>query len=137
MSDRVASVDAPMDESRGVSVEVQPEFRADESAPGEGRYVFSYTVTVHNASRHSVQLMARHWTITQGSGKVQDVRGKGVVGQQPVIGPGQHFRYTSRAILDGPVGVMQGDYTCVDTATQRPFEVPIAPFRLACPNQVH
>ena len=125
------------EDGRAVSVEVAPEFRVEESDPAEGRYVFSYTVTVHNASRHSIQLMARHWTITQGSGKVQDVRGKGVVGQQPMIGPGQRFRYTSRAILDGPVGVMQGDYTCVDTATQRPFEVPIEPFRLACPNQVH
>ncbi|QTF93628.1 Co2+/Mg2+ efflux protein ApaG [Halomonas sp. BM-2019] len=120
-----------------IQVEVLPEFREEESSPEEARYVFSYTVTVYNASRYSIQLMARHWKITQGSGKVQEVRGKGVVGQQPVIGPGQHFRYTSRAILDGPVGVMEGDYTCVDTASQRPFEVPIAPFRLAGPNQVH
>ncbi len=120
-----------------ISVDVEPQFREEESAPDEGRYVFSYTVTVHNASRHSIQLMARHWKITQGSGKVQEVRGKGVVGQQPMIGPGQQFRYTSRAILDGPVGVMEGDYTCVDTASQRPFEVAIAPFRLAGPNQVH
>ncbi|WP_299311004.1 Co2+/Mg2+ efflux protein ApaG [uncultured Halomonas sp.] len=120
-----------------VRVEVEPEFRDEESAPAEGRFVFSYTITVHNASPHSIQLMARHWKITQGSGKVQEVRGKGVVGQQPVIGPGQRFRYTSRAILDGPVGVMEGDYTCVDTASQRPFEVAIAPFRLAGPNQVH
>lgn len=120
-----------------VHVEVEPAFREEESAPAEQRYVFSYTVTVRNASPHSVQLMARHWKITQGSGKVQEVRGKGVVGQQPLIGPGQSFRYTSRAILDGPVGVMEGDYTCLDTASQRPFEVPIAPFRLASPNQVH
>ena len=120
-----------------ISVDVEPQFREEESAPDEGRYVFSYTVTVHNASRHSIQLMARHWKITQGSGKVQEVRGKGVVGQQPMIGPGQQFRYTSRAILDGPVGVMEGDYTCVDTASQRPFEVAITPFRLAGPNQVH
>lgn len=137
MSDRASGDAAVMVEGQGVSVEIQPEFRPEESAPGEGRYVFSYTVTVNNASGHSIQLMARHWTITQGSGKVQDVRGKGVVGQQPMIAPGQDFRYTSRAILDGPVGVMQGEYTCVDTATQRPFEVPIAPFRLASPNQVH
>ncbi|MDT8895020.1 Co2+/Mg2+ efflux protein ApaG [Halomonas sp. I1] len=124
-------------QSEQVHVDVEPAFCADESAPAERRYVFSYTITVHNHSRHSMQLMARHWTITQGSGQVQDVRGKGVVGQQPLIGPGQTFRYTSRAILDGPVGVMEGAFTCVDTATQRPFEVPIAPFRLAGPNQVH
>ncbi|QTP54066.1 Co2+/Mg2+ efflux protein ApaG [Billgrantia sulfidoxydans] len=122
---------------REVLVDVEPAFRDDESSRDESRYVFSYTVTIHNHSKHSVQLLARHWRITQGSGKVQEVRGKGVVGQQPLIGPGQTFRYTSRAILDGPVGVMEGAYTCVDTASQRPFEVAIAPFRLAGPNQVH
>ncbi|SEM60835.1 Co2+/Mg2+ efflux protein ApaG [Halomonas caseinilytica] len=120
-----------------VHVDVEPAFCVDESAPSERRYVFSYTITVHNHSRHSMQLMARHWIITQSSGQVQEVRGKGVVGQQPMIAPGQTFRYTSRAILDGPVGVMEGAFTCVDTATQRPFEVPVAPFRLAGPNQVH
>ena len=120
-----------------IRVDVEPAFREDESSPEEERFVFSYTITVHNHSGHSMQLLARHWKITQGSGKVQEVRGKGVVGQQPMIGPGQTFRYTSRAILDGPVGVMEGAFTCVDTATQRPFEVAIAPFRLAGPNQVH
>ncbi|MFQ3786068.1 Co2+/Mg2+ efflux protein ApaG [Halomonas sp. A29] len=127
--------DMPLE--REVLVDVEPAFRDDESSRDESRYVFSYTVTIHNHSKRSVQLLARHWRITQGSGKVQEVRGKGVVGQQPMIGPGQTFRYTSRAILDGPVGVMEGAYTCVDTASQRPFEVTIAPFRLAGPNQVH
>ncbi|MCC5883370.1 MAG: Co2+/Mg2+ efflux protein ApaG [Halomonas sp.] len=127
--------DVPLE--REVLVDVEPDFRADESSHDDSRYVFSYTVTIHNHSKRNIQLLARHWRITQGSGKVQDVRGKGVVGQQPMIGPGQTFRYTSRAILDGPVGVMEGAYTCVDTASQRPFEVTIAPFRLAGPNQVH
>ncbi|KAA0011704.1 Co2+/Mg2+ efflux protein ApaG [Billgrantia pellis] len=130
-----ASSDIPLE--RQVLVDVEPVFRVDESSLEESRYVFSYTVTIHNHSTRSLQLLARHWRITQGSGKVQEVRGKGVVGQQPMIGPGQTFRYTSRAILDGPVGVMEGAYTCVDTASQRPFEVAIAPFRLASPNQVH
>ncbi|MDR5866574.1 Co2+/Mg2+ efflux protein ApaG [Halomonas koreensis] len=121
----------------GIRVDVEPAFREDESDPEEGRFVFSYTITVHNHSGHSMQLLARHWKITQSSGEVQEVRGKGVVGQQPLIGPGQTFRYTSRAILDGPVGVMEGAFTCVDTASQRPFEVAVAPFRLAGPNQVH
>ncbi|MCE8033511.1 Co2+/Mg2+ efflux protein ApaG [Billgrantia tianxiuensis] len=125
----------PLEEE--VLVDVEPAFCDDESSREESRYVFSYTVTIHNHSSRSIQLLARHWRITQGSGKVQEVRGKGVVGQQPLIGPGQTFRYTSRAILDGPVGVMEGAYTCIDAATQRPFEVAIAPFRLAGPNQVH
>jgi ApaG protein len=127
--------DVPLEQE--VLVDVEPAFRDDESSRDESRYVFSYTVTIHNHSSRSVQLLARHWRITQGSGKVQEVRGKGVVGQQPMIGPGQTFRYTSRAILDGPVGVMEGAYTCVDTASQRPFEVTVAPFRLAGPNQIH
>ncbi|MCK0752205.1 MULTISPECIES: Co2+/Mg2+ efflux protein ApaG [Chromohalobacter] len=120
-----------------IQVEVEPAYQASESAPAEQRYVFSYTITVHNRSMRSIQLLARHWQITQSSGKVQEVRGKGVVGQQPLIGPGQRFRYTSRAVLDGPVGVMEGSYTCLDTTEQRAFEVPIAAFRLAGPNQIH
>nr|WP_286086901.1 Co2+/Mg2+ efflux protein ApaG [Halomonas sp. S3-1-1] len=109
----------------------------EESSVSESRYVFSYTVTVHNQSPHSVQLMARYWKITQGSGDAQEVRGKGVVGQQPLIGPGQRFRYTSRAILQTPVGVMEGAYTLLNTYTQRAFDVAIPPFRLAAPSQLH
>lgn len=120
-----------------IRVEVVPLYREAESSPAEQRYVFSYTITVHNHSAHSVQLLARYWKITQGSGKVQEVRGKGVVGKQPLIGPGQTFRYTSRAVLECPVGVMEGVYTCVDAPSQQSFKVGIPPFRLAGPNQVH
>ncbi|WP_447553763.1 Co2+/Mg2+ efflux protein ApaG [Vreelandella sp. EE22] len=120
-----------------IEVSITPEYRAQESSDSESRYVFSYTVTVHNQSPHSVQLMARYWKITQGSGDAQEVRGKGVVGQQPLIGPGQRFRYTSRAILQTPVGVMEGAYTLLNTYTQRAFDVPIAPFRLAAPCKLH
>ncbi|WP_417328936.1 Co2+/Mg2+ efflux protein ApaG [Halomonas cupida] len=120
-----------------VRVDVEPSYHEDESSPLEDRYVFSYTVTVHNHSARNVQLMARYWKITQSSGQVQEVRGKGVVGKQPLIAPGQTFRYTSRAIIDGPVGFMEGAYTCVDTVSQRPFEVDIAMFRLSTPNQIH
>ena len=120
-----------------MEVSVTPEFRDAESSDSESRYVFSYTVTVHNQSPHSVRLMARYWKITQGSGDSQEVRGKGVVGQQPLIGPGQRFRYTSRAILQTPVGVMEGAYTLLNTYTQRAFDVPVSPFRLAVPRQLH
>ncbi|RBI68226.1 Co2+/Mg2+ efflux protein ApaG [Vreelandella sulfidaeris] len=120
-----------------IEVNVVPSYRVDESSDVESRYVFSYTITVHNQSPHSVQLMARYWKITQGSGECQEVRGKGVVGQQPLIGPGQSFRYTSRAILQTPVGVMEGAYTLLDTSTQRVFEVAISAFRLAVPLQLH
>ncbi|MCB8888848.1 Co2+/Mg2+ efflux protein ApaG [Vreelandella malpeensis] len=120
-----------------IEVSVTPEYRAEESSDSEARYVFSYTVTVHNQSPHSVQLMARYWKITQGSGDAQEVRGKGVVGQQPLIGPGQRFRYTSRAILQTPVGVMEGAYTLLDITTQRAFDVPVVAFRLAAPSKLH
>ncbi|WP_447043515.1 Co2+/Mg2+ efflux protein ApaG [Vreelandella sp. H-I2] len=120
-----------------IKVSVVPDYRADESNDGESRFVFSYTVAIQNQSPHSVQLMARYWKITQGGGEYQEVRGKGVVGQQPLIGPGQSFRYTSRAILQTPVGVMEGAYTLLDTSTQRVFEVAITPFRLAVPLQLH
>ena len=119
--------------SLAIKVSVVPSYRADESNDDES----SYTVTVHNQSPHSVQLMARYWKITQGSGDCQEVRAKGVVGQQPLVGPGQSFRYTSRAILQTPVGVMEGAYTLLDTSTQRVFEVAISPFRLAVPLQLH
>ncbi|BBI72592.2 protein ApaG [Vreelandella aquamarina] len=110
-----------------IEVSVTPEFRDAESSDSESRYVFSYTVTVHNQSPHSVQLMARYWKITQGSGDSQEVRGKGVVGQQPLIGPGQRFRYTSRAILQTPVGVMEVPTPCL---IRIPSGLLMCPFRL-------
>lgn len=120
-----------------IEVQVEPDFCDAESDVSESRFVFKYTINVHNRSQQSMQLLARHWKITQSSGEVHEVRGKGVVGQQPMIAPGQVFSYTSRAIIDGPVGVMEGSFTCVDTTTQRPFEVAVTAFRLAAPNQVH
>ncbi|MGS2742803.1 Co2+/Mg2+ efflux protein ApaG [Halomonas sp. LS-001] len=120
-----------------IQVVVTSHYQAAESSDVQGRYVFSYRVTVHNQSPHSVQLLARYWKITQGSGEHQEVRGKGVVGQQPLIGPGQRFRYTSRAILQTPVGTMEGAYTLLDTSTQRAFDVAVAPFRLAAPLSIH
>lgn len=120
-----------------VQVVVTSHYQAAESSSAQERYVFSYRVTVHNQSPHSVQLLARYWKITQGNGEHQEVRGKGVVGQQPLIGPGQRFRYTSRAILQTPVGTMEGAYTLLDTSTQRAFDIAVAPFRLAAPLAIH
>ncbi|MDN6179490.1 MAG: Co2+/Mg2+ efflux protein ApaG [Halomonas subglaciescola] len=120
-----------------IKVTIKPQYREQESSDAEARYVFSYAVTVHNHSDCSVQLLARYWKITEGSGEAQEVRGKGVVGQQPLIGPGQRFRYTSRAVLQTPVGTMEGAYTLLDTTTQRAFDVPVLPFRLAQPCAIH
>jgi ApaG protein len=120
-----------------IKVTIKPQYREDESSDVETRYVFSYTVTVHNQSACSVQLLARYWKITEGSGEAQEIRGKGVIGQQPLIGPGQRFRYTSRAVLQTPVGTMEGAYTLLDTTTQRAFDVPVMAFRLAQPSAIH
>lgn len=120
-----------------IKVTVVPHYLAEESDAMHDRYVFSYRVTLHNQGTMSVQLLARYWKITQGNGQAQEVRGKGVVGQQPLIGPGQRFRYTSRAILEFPVGIMQGSYTLLDTVSQQSFDVEVATFRLAVPLALH
>jgi len=106
-----------------------------ESDPGEGRYVFAYTITIRNRGEHAAQLMSRYWRITNAEGRVEEVAGPGVVGKQPVIEPGEAFRYTSAAILETPVGSMEGYYE-FRSETGR-FRVPIAPFSLSQPNVVH
>ncbi|GAB2712351.1 Co2+/Mg2+ efflux protein ApaG [Halomonas garicola] len=136
-TERAAETVDPSAAEPAIRISVTPRYRADESREAESQYVFSYTITLYNQGGRSVQLLARYWKITQGSGDVREVRGKGVIGQQPLIGPGQHFRYTSRAVLDTPVGIMEGAYTLLDTTTQRPFDAPVAPFRLAQPAAIH
>ncbi len=106
-----------------------------ESDPGEGRFVFAYTITISNRGDAAAQLMSRYWRITNAEGRVEEVAGPGVVGKQPVIEPGQAYRYTSAAILETPVGSMEGYYE-FRSDTGR-FRVPIAPFSLSQPNVVH
>ncbi len=120
----------------GFSVDVETWYVVEESVPEDGRYVFGYTVTIANAGDLPGQLLRRHWIITDGSGHVEEVRGPGVVGEQPRIEPGQAFRYSSGAVIETPVGVMQGSYEFVrDDAT--PFSVAIPAFSLSVPNMVH
>ncbi|TVU68439.1 Co2+/Mg2+ efflux protein ApaG [Cobetia crustatorum] len=126
-----------MSDVTAIRVDTVPEYCADDSRPEENRFVFRYTITVHNGTGETVQLLARYWKITQGSGNEQEVRGKGVIGKQPLIAPGESFSYTSHAVLDMPVGVMQGAYTFCDATHTRTFDIAIAPFRLAGPHQVH
>lgn len=115
--------------TEGVIVEVQPSYVEDESSPGDGRYVFAYTVTIANTGPGTVTLRARHWVITDGAGEVEEVRGPGVVGAQPVLRQGQAFRYTSGCALKTPRGQMLGSYLMVreDGST---FDAQIAPFQL-------
>ena len=118
-----------------IRVEVETSYVDEQSDPNERRYVFSYTITIRNEGAVSARLLTRHWIITHGNGKVQEVRGDGVVGEQPHLKPGQGFRYSSGAVLETPVGAMQGSYEMIDDDGQR-FDVPIRPFRLAMPGIV-
>jgi ApaG protein len=119
-----------------IVVEVTTAYVQDQSDPREQRYVFAYTITIRNEGDLPARLMTRHWIITDANGKVQEVRGDGVVGEQPHLKPGQGFRYSSGAVLETPVGVMQGSYQMVADDGAR-FDAPIAPFSLAMPGVVH
>lgn len=119
-----------------IRVDVTTSYVEDQSSPGEGRYVFSYTITIRNEGSQPARLVARHWLITDANGKVQEVVGEGVVGEQPHLQPGQGFRYSSGAILETPVGSMQGRYRMLADDGEQ-FDAPIAPFRLAMPGVLH
>ncbi|HTQ36393.1 MAG TPA: Co2+/Mg2+ efflux protein ApaG [Steroidobacteraceae bacterium] len=116
-----------------IRVSVETSYLPEQSDPRRERYAFSYTITIRNEGMEAAQLLRRHWIITDANGRVQEVRGDGVVGEQPHLAPGEDFRYSSGAILDTPVGTMQGSYQMV-TAAGRSFDAPIAPFRLAMPG---
>jgi ApaG protein len=116
-----------------IRVEVETSYLDEQSDPNERRYVFSYTITIRNEGPVPARLLTRHWIITDANGKVQEVRGDGVVGEQPHLKPGQGFRYSSGAVLETPVGAMQGSYEMIGDDGQR-FDAPILPFRLAMPG---
>jgi ApaG protein len=119
-----------------IDVQVETSYMASQSQPDEQRYVFSYTVTIRNEGKAPARLMNRHWIITDANGKVQEVRGEGVVGEQPHLNPGESFRYTSGTVLDTPVGSMQGSYDMVDHLGKH-FDAKIPPFSLARPGSLH
>jgi ApaG protein len=122
--------------SHRIRVDVQTSFVAEQSDPVKTRYVFSYTITIRNEGLTPARLLTRHWIITDANGKVQEVRGDGVVGEQPYLKPGQGFRYSSGAVIETPVGVMQGSYRMI-AEDGCSFDAPIAPFRLAMPGVLH
>ncbi len=131
MSDQVTSGD-----EHRIRVDVSTAYVEDQSNPVDGRFVFSYTITIRNEGRAPAKLLTRHWIIPDANGRVQEVVGEGVVGEQPYLLPGQGFRYSSGAILETPVGTMQGSYHMVSDDGHH-FEAPIAPFRLAMPGLLH
>jgi ApaG protein len=122
--------------TRGVHVQVESEYDPTRSAPQQDHWFFLYTVTITNNSEEAVQLVNRHWVITNGSGEVEEVRGPGVVGQQPILQPGQSFRYTSGCPLPTSFGFMRGTYEMV-TAGGDDFEAEIADFELSEPYSVN
>ena len=119
-----------------IEVIVATRFLDDQSIPEDDRYVFAYTIRIRNAGTAPAQLLARHWVITDANGKVQEVRGDGVVGEQPRLEPGEQFEYTSGAVLETPLGTMQGSYQMLaDDGTE--FDAEIAPFPLTIPRTLH
>jgi ApaG protein len=122
--------------TRGIRVEVQSRFVPERSSPDEGRWFFAYEVLITNEGDETAQLVSRHWVITDGDGLVQEVRGAGVVGEQPVLAPGESFTYTSACPLTTRVGSMHGSYRMVTDAGDV-FEAAIAPFALGEPYAIH
>ncbi len=119
-----------------IQVEVETRYLPEQSDPDHNRHVFAYTITIVNQGSVPAKLLTRHWIITNAEGRVQEVRGEGVVGEQPYLKPGDGFRYTSGTILETPVGSMQGSYQMVaDDGTE--FDAEIPAFNLAVPNSLH
>ncbi len=122
--------------TEGFRITVSTEYVPQQSVPQAKRYVFAYTIRIHNEGSVTAQLKSRHWVITDGNGKVEEVRGPGVVGQQPVLRPGEHFEYTSGCVLETPRGTMRGSYQMRAT-DGRAFDAAIAPFDLNLPYSLN
>ncbi|HEX7663800.1 MAG TPA: Co2+/Mg2+ efflux protein ApaG [Polyangiaceae bacterium] len=122
--------------TEGIRVSVKSQYLADQSSPRERRYVFSYTVTIANGGDVPVQLVSRHWVITDARNHVEEVRGPGVVGKQPRLRPGERFEYTSGCVLTTPSGEMHGEYQMV-RADGTEFDAKIPAFVLAFPHSLN
>lgn len=125
-----------MTEKNKILVEAIPQFIEAQSAPDHDRFVFAYTITITNAGSVPAKLLTRHWLITDANGKVQEVSGEGVIGEHPYLRPGESFRYTSGALIETPVGVMQGKYVMRSDEGDQ-FNAVIPRFTLAIPRTLH
>jgi ApaG protein len=123
--------------TRGVRILVRPRFVPEQSDPDNGQWLFAYHVTIRNTGERTVQLVSRHWVITNGEGRVEEVRGPGVVGYQPILKPGEEFEYTSGCPLTTPVGTMHGEFNMVVQDSGEKFDARIEPFRLAVPKALN
>lgn len=119
-----------------IDVSVAARFLDEQSAPAENRYVFAYTITIANTGSVPARLISRHWIITDGNGKISEVRGEGVVGEQPWMRPGDDYSYTSGAVIETSLGTMEGSYQMLaDDGTR--FDATIPAFVLSIPRTVH
>ncbi len=118
------------------TVSVKTSYLPEQSDPDHRQYAFAYTLTIRNTGQVAAQLIARHWIITDSESHVQEVKGLGVVGHQPLLQPGEHFEYTSWAVIATPVGTMRGAYFCVAEDGER-FEAPVDEFALHMPRTLH
>ena len=124
------------DVQHAIDVAVQSRFLPEQSLPEDGRFVFAYTIRIHNSGTVPARLISRHWVITDDNGKIVEVRGEGVVGEQPRLRPGEDFEYTSGAVLETGSGTMHGSYQMLaDDGTR--FDADIAPFALTMPRTLH
>jgi ApaG protein len=122
--------------TNGILVTVKSEYMPDRSAPAARRYAFAYTVQISNQGEETAQLRSRHWIITDAAGEVQEVRGEGVVGAQPILAPGESFEYTSWCVIATSSGSMRGAYSMVGPRGQS-FEAEVAEFRLGLPHSLN
>ena len=124
------------DNTHNIDVSVKPAYIPEQSDPHNSHYVFSYTVTIMNTGAVPAKLLTRHWIITDGDGQVQEVKGDGVIGEQPYLKPGEGFQYTSGTFMNTPVGTMQGSYQMLADDGET-FDAIIPSFRLSIPNILH
>ena len=121
---------------KNIQVNVETQYIEEQSDSSQNRYVFAYTITIENHGNIAAQLISRHWIITDSNQKVQEVRGEGVVGEQPLLPPGTSFRYTSGTVIETPVGTMRGSYQMIAEDGSE-FEAEIEEFLLSAPRTIH
>lgn len=125
-----------MNKKNYIIVEATPHYIENQSSVEEHRFVFAYTISISNAGSNAAKLLSRRWLITDANGKIQEVKGEGVVGEQPYLRPGEVFRYTSGAIIETQVGVMQGEYLMISDEGEH-FNAPVPKFTLSVPRVLH
>lgn len=125
-----------LDKKQDIQVDTDASFITSSSEPEAARYVFAYTITIENKGSIGAKLLSRHWVITDSNGKIQEVHGEGVIGEQPYLKPGEKYQYTSGAVIETSVGAMQGSYEMLDDEGDK-FDAIINTFSLSIPRTLH